>query len=191
LTIILRILTSIFLLSFANLQGQKYIAVKVEGLPQAEYYNCVQDEQGYMLFASDAGLIRWDRHIAVVYDYTNGLPDNSVLWVEKLTKGNLSYNNGYGLYKYLKGKIFRYRINDIIKTLSDERKWIPFILPLMDKSSGIENLEQFIKEGHGLSIVDQIIHYFNQTQKTQINTEVRNDKLNGDIGSIYEITFKT
>jgi len=111
----------VFLVSYFPVAAQEFGSLKINGLPEAEYYNSVQDEYGYMLFATDIGLVRWDGEEAMVYNSNNLLPGNMVFRVEKLKKGVLLYVHGYGLYRYSNGNVFRYKINNIIPELSNEK----------------------------------------------------------------------
>ena len=64
------------------------------------------------------------------------------------------------------------------------------VLSIKDNGGGIKNFDQAEKEGHGLSIVKQIIFHFNRTQKAKIKTRVINDTLNGEVGLNYQIIIK-
>ncbi len=50
-----------------------------EGLPSNTVYDMVQDEKGYMLFATDNGLSKFDGTTFTTFSMTDGLPDNEIL----------------------------------------------------------------------------------------------------------------
>ncbi|MCB0429859.1 MAG: histidine kinase [Flavobacteriales bacterium] len=49
-----------------------------DGLPSAEVYDILQDRQGFMWFATDMGVARFDGYTFEVFTTDNGLPDNTV-----------------------------------------------------------------------------------------------------------------
>lgn len=78
-----------------------------EGLPSSEVYQAIQDESGFMWFATDKGLSKYDGHTFRNYSTDNGLPDNSILGFDKDLRGRiwLRYFSGKLGYIY-KQKIF-------------------------------------------------------------------------------------
>ncbi|MEL6638869.1 MAG: two-component regulator propeller domain-containing protein [Bacteroidota bacterium] len=57
-----------------------YLHYTVEdGLPSSETYMVIQDRQGYLWFATDRGVARYDGQQFQCYSIQDGLTDNSVL----------------------------------------------------------------------------------------------------------------
>ena len=111
-----KILITLFLLSLAltNTAQMPYHRVYDGrfGLPSSEVYSITQDEQGYIWFATDHGLARFDGYQFRTYDIQNGLPENSVFYFKKDTRGRTWFNTYDGKLGFLDhGKLFPYRYN--------------------------------------------------------------------------------
>jgi len=78
----------------------------------------------------------------------------------------------------------------LLVSISTFKQGKSVVLSIKDNGGGIKNFNQAEKEGHGLSIVKQIIFHFNKTQKAKIKTRVINDTLNGEVGLNYQIIIK-
>jgi ligand-binding sensor domain-containing protein len=84
-----------------------------QGLPSSEVYHAVQDNDGYMWFSTDHGLVRYDGYQFRTFDVNDGLPENPVFTLYKDSKNRvwfvtLSGNLGF----HYKGKIMQYKHND-------------------------------------------------------------------------------
>lgn len=87
------------------------------GLPSSEVYSITQDEQGYIWFATDHGLARFDGYQFRTYDIQNGLPENSVFYFKKDARGRIWFNTYDGKLGFLdQGKLFPYRFNKELET---------------------------------------------------------------------------
>lgn len=82
-----------------------------DGLPSSETYSVVQDKKGYMWFATDRGLVKFDGYNFRVFTTADGMPDNTVfelfvgddnsIWFKTVTTelGYIKNDTGYS-YKY-------------------------------------------------------------------------------------------
>jgi hypothetical protein len=68
------------LLLFAQLEPTRNFSVK-DGLPSGVVYDCLQDKQGFMWFATAAGLARFDGANFKVFTAEDGLTNNEVLQI--------------------------------------------------------------------------------------------------------------
>ncbi len=90
----------LFVLSFNQLFAQRYpftnISVK-DGLPQSSIFEIIQDQQGYIWMATEAGLCRYDGYTFKTYSIHSGIGakfisdiginDQNQLWVATMGKG--------------------------------------------------------------------------------------------------------
>src|SRR5437773_975313 len=75
-----------------------------DGLPSSQVYDILQDSHGYMWFATDRGVTRYDGYTFNTFTTRDGLQDNVVfkmaedrhggLWVASLHGGFCYYHNG-------------------------------------------------------------------------------------------------
>jgi ligand-binding sensor domain-containing protein len=68
------------LAAFAQLEPVRNFSVK-EGLPSGVVYDCLEDKQGFMWFATAAGLTRFDGFNFKVFTTEDGLTNNEVLQI--------------------------------------------------------------------------------------------------------------
>lgn len=119
---LLRLSVFIFLLcgqfSLAHSQEQIFEKLRYEdGLPEAEYYNIVQDSAGYYWIASDRGLIRYDGNDYKLYNVENGLSENTVLRVWNYGPGRLLLAMYNDLFWIFENNSFReHPINEMLRT---------------------------------------------------------------------------
>ncbi len=99
-----------------------------DGLPSSETYCAVQDKKGYMWFATDRGLAKFDGYNFRIFTTNDGMPDNTVfelfvgddntIWFKTITSelGYIKNDTGYS-YKYnpvLRHALAGYMINHIL-----------------------------------------------------------------------------
>ena len=60
-----------------------------QGLPSSEVYDLLQDRKGYMWFATDQGVARYNGKEFTTYTIANGLLDNTVLRMAEDSKGRI------------------------------------------------------------------------------------------------------
>lgn len=85
------------------------------GLPSNEVHDIEQDTNGYMWFATDRGLSRYDGQNFTNFTTEDGLPDNTIHEIYEDYKGRLwfvSFSNKLSYYE--NGRIKLYRYNDTI-----------------------------------------------------------------------------
>ncbi|MDI9310699.1 MAG: histidine kinase [Limnohabitans sp.] len=86
-----------------------------EGLPSSECYAVFQDSLGYIWFASDGGVSRFDGYKFVTYTTTNGLPDNTIFHICEDNHKRIwftSYSNKLSYYDYKTDAIHQLKINE-------------------------------------------------------------------------------
>jgi ligand-binding sensor domain-containing protein len=87
-----------------------------DGLPSSEVYDVIQDSKGYMWFATDRGVCRFDGNEFVSFTRENGLPDNTVFKLFEDYKKRLWFVTfSLKLAWYKDGKIHVYPHNQIIR----------------------------------------------------------------------------
>ena len=90
-----------------------------QGLPSSEIYAQIQDDDGYMWFATSKGVSRFDGYEFVNYTIKDGLPTNSVIDMYKDYTGRLWFCTYDGSLSYYdNGNIIKHKNNDTIKQLS-------------------------------------------------------------------------
>jgi ligand-binding sensor domain-containing protein/anti-sigma regulatory factor (Ser/Thr protein kinase) len=86
-----------------------------DGLPSSETYFSVQDEKGFMWFATDRGVARFDGYNFEVFTTEDGIPDNTVFEIIKDKKNRLwfkGFSSQLGYYE--KGSFYSYKYNNIV-----------------------------------------------------------------------------
>jgi ligand-binding sensor domain-containing protein len=93
-----------FILSAGVLDAQRFPFTTItnkEGLPQSSVFKTVQDHQGYIWVATEAGLCRYDGYEFKNYSYFSGLDANFIFDIEFDKKGRLwvgSFGTGISVY---------------------------------------------------------------------------------------------
>jgi ligand-binding sensor domain-containing protein len=84
-----------------------------QGLPSMEVYMCLQDDDGYLWFATDRGVARYNGHEFKYFTTDDGLASNTVFRFVKDDLGRIWFLSGRPeLCYYDKGKIYTYQYND-------------------------------------------------------------------------------
>ncbi|MCT4580044.1 MAG: histidine kinase, partial [Flavobacteriales bacterium] len=149
----IKYLSSILLVCFSLFSlGQEeglYRNYTVEdGLPSSEVYFSFQDSEGYMWFATDGGVCRFNGYEFEVFNTTNGLTDNTVFRITEDAKGRIWFApfNGQFCY-YHKGKIHQYIHNDKLKNIKGMARLTSFYVDKVDNIwlgalySGIQKID--------------------------------------------------
>lgn len=79
------------------------------GLPSPEVYGLIQDSKGYMWFATDMGVSRYNGYEFKNFSTENGLPDNTVFGFCEDSKGRIWFRSFSGKLSYF--------LNDSINTV--------------------------------------------------------------------------
>jgi len=92
-----------------------------DGLPSNEVYHVIQDTKGYMWFATDFGVSRFDGYNFTNYNSKDGLPDNTVLEIYEDYKGRIWFvSSSAKLSFYYNDSIFNYWNNTVfLNTIKD------------------------------------------------------------------------
>jgi ligand-binding sensor domain-containing protein len=89
-----------------------------DGLPSSQLYQVVQDKQGYLWFATDHGLSRYNGYEFTNYSSSDGLEDNTIFKLEFDKKDRLWMQSLSGKFFYLDNdKIYSFRYNDTIASI--------------------------------------------------------------------------
>lgn len=86
-----------------------------EGLPSSECYAVFQDSKGYIWFATDGGVSRYDGYKFKTYTTNNGLPDNTIFHICEDNHKRIwfiSYSNKLSYYDYTTDAIYKLKINE-------------------------------------------------------------------------------
>ncbi|MCB9363871.1 MAG: histidine kinase [Flavobacteriales bacterium] len=108
----------LILLASVNISAQdysyKHYGVE-DGLPSSEVYSAFQDSKGYMWFATDAGVSRFNGYEFKNFDVSNGLTDNTVFLITEDHKGRVWFGTfNLKLCYYENDSIYPYKYNDEI-----------------------------------------------------------------------------
>lgn len=109
------VLTSICVSSVFS-QSHVYQHYGVEdGLPSSEVYSAFQDSKGYMWFATDAGVSRFNGYEFENFDASDGLTDNTVFLITEDSKERVwfgTFNCQLSYYNYKSDSIHPYQFNN-------------------------------------------------------------------------------
>lgn len=120
-----------FILALTNsLQAQSYSSVHYDtkdGLPSATVYDISQDKKGFIWFATENGLCRFDGKNFKTFTTKDGLVDNSVLKVESDKSGRVYFAPfTHSLYYYENDSFFKFPVPDKYKVdLSNITRFAP------------------------------------------------------------------
>lgn len=117
-----------FALSFLGISGTifsqeyNYTHYTVEdGLPSSEVYSTFQDSKGYIWFATDAGVSRFNGYEFKNFDVKDGLTDNTVFLIREDSKGRIWFGTfNRKLCYFYNNKIYPYRYNKKLKSFLKE-----------------------------------------------------------------------
>lgn len=99
------------LLGRSQFEPMQNFSVK-DGLPSSVVYDCLQDKQGFMWFATAAGLARFDGTNFKVFTTKDGITNNEVLQIIQDEQENIwivPYGNIPCIINPASGKIYNYR----------------------------------------------------------------------------------
>jgi ligand-binding sensor domain-containing protein len=103
-----------------TLPAQSYSSVHYDtkdGLASATVYDISQDGSGFIWFATENGLCRFDGKNFRIFDTRDGLPDNSILKVHAVHSGRVYFTPfTHGLYYYENDSFFKVAIPDKYKS---------------------------------------------------------------------------
>ena len=104
------------LVEYANSQEYTYRNFNtLHGLPSSETFHAIQDSKGYIWFATDNGVSRYDGYQFVNFDISNGLVNNTVFDIYEDWKGRIWFIALSGrLCYYENNSIKKYQYNHLI-----------------------------------------------------------------------------
>lgn len=83
-----------------------------DGLPSSEVYHVFQDSKGYIWFATDNGVSRYDGYEFHNFSEDDGLPDNTVFEIYEDYKGRIWFIPHSAMFSYFfNDSIFHYKFN--------------------------------------------------------------------------------
>ena len=106
--------------SYIFYQEYNYTHYTVEdGLPSSEVYSTFQDSKGYIWFATDAGVSRFNGYEFKNFDVKDGLTDNTVFLIREDSKGRIWFGTfNRKLCYFYNDSIYPFEHNDkILKTI--------------------------------------------------------------------------
>jgi hypothetical protein len=96
-----------------------------DGLPSMELYYSFQDSDGYMWFASDRGVVRYNGDKFETFTTDDGLVSNTVFKIDQDDKGRIWFLSDVPRLCYFQnGKINQYKFNAVFQEFFSERKKI-------------------------------------------------------------------
>ncbi|MBO9573652.1 MAG: hypothetical protein J7497_15800, partial [Chitinophagaceae bacterium] len=167
---------------FTNVSGQEYSYTRYDvkdGLTGSVVYHGVEDKDGFLWFATETGVSRFDGTHFKNFTKKDGLPDNEILKLFVDSKGRvwmMPFRNA--LCYYWKGKIYNTENDHLLNKLSladriidiveDQQGNFTFICPAafylvnaqqdIQKITTVEN-KQFIVGGTGLNAAGHVMAY--------------------------------
>lgn len=86
-----------------------------DGLPSNEVYDVVQDHLGYLWFATDNGVCRYDGYVFKIFNTANGLTDNAVFKFHVDHKNRVWCATSNNVLCYIQNdSVFEYQYNHIL-----------------------------------------------------------------------------
>ena len=101
-------------ISYSQSHVYKHYGIE-DGLPSSEVYSAFQDSKGYMWFATDAGVSRFNGYEFENFDVSDGLTDNTVFLITEDSKGRVWFGTfNCQLSYYFNDSIYPYQHNNKI-----------------------------------------------------------------------------
>lgn len=96
-----------------------------DGLPSSEVYESLQDQNGYLWFATDAGVCRYDGYTFKNFSTLDGLPYNTIFHLYEDQFGKIWFLSATSELSYFEhGKIHRYPFNAKLQAALPKKDWI-------------------------------------------------------------------
>lgn len=191
------------IICLAKSYSYKHFSVE-DGLPSSEVYSVIQDDDGFMWFATDRGVARYDGYEFETFTTENGLPDNVIFRLQKDYEGKIWFACFSGELGYFDdGKPHTYEYNSLIQESVNSDIILSFYVDRAEtvyigfKRSGLMRIDKngilsFFKESkchYNLTRIDDcVMHYFDfilETTNKQHETKLQYSEKNETF-----ITFK-
>lgn len=105
-----------------------------DGLPSSETYSVMQDSRGYIFVGTDRGVARFDGYGFTVYTTQNGLPDNTVFYLNEDKYNRIWFQTFSARTGYLyKDSVYSYPHNSQISKFNSYGKYVKNIYFSDDK----------------------------------------------------------
>lgn len=176
------IILLLFFSVFSHSQNHIYKHFGVdEGLPSSEVYDIYQDREGYMWFATDKGLSRYNGYEFENFTTKNGLPDNTILDFYPQPNGQIWCFGYHSRKLFYFDEVFNgfknYEYNDLIAKQTNDPRMV--VKSLVINSDGTLYLGGYSLEGY-IKITAQgelTRHYPLNTMKvaTDANLAIKTD----------------
>lgn len=158
-----------------------------QGLPSSEVYDILQDKKGYIWFATDKGIARYNGKEFTTYTTSDGLPDNTIFRICEDSKGRIWFTSqsneiGYvsnnSVYKIpasedLQKKIHSYDYIGVLYLDASDNIWINsrsiiFFSEAKTKYKNFKIIPPDKKAGHELIAVDKkrVLLNYNSTNSS-------------------------
>lgn len=115
------LITFLFILATRLVLGQSTTTFNYsleEGLPSSETYQVYQDKEGFIWFATDNGIVRYDGKEMVTYHIKDGLSDPVIFGFQEDGSGRVWLRSFSGKLSYLEnGEIKKYKYNDMVTSV--------------------------------------------------------------------------
>jgi signal transduction histidine kinase len=103
-------------------------------MPSAETYTAFQDSRGFLWFGTDNGVARFDGNQMEIFHVKDGLIDPVVFGITEDSKGRLWFRTYSGKISYYdNGKIYPYKYNDVISSVSNNMLMSSLVCDSLDK----------------------------------------------------------
>ena len=192
-------LLSFFIIKLAASQDYAYKNYTTkDGLAGNHVYHSVQDKEGYLWFATETGVSRFDGKNFVNFTVEQGLPSNEILKMFVDSKGRvwmMPFANE--LCYYYRGKIFNSRNDSLLKKISINT----IILNIVEDGNNNLIFAEARSNLIGLSATNKIYHFkriradfyslgIGSQKQPQIFLSYLDSNLNGYPTQLYDIVFK-
>lgn len=90
--LIKQLIISILIIIVKNVNGQYFEPIHFtieDGLPSSTVFNCIEDNKGFMWFATETGISRFDGKFFDIFNVKDGFNSNTILEIDKDSKGRL------------------------------------------------------------------------------------------------------
>ncbi|PLX18672.1 MAG: hypothetical protein C0597_05990 [Marinilabiliales bacterium] len=171
-----------------------------DGLPSSEVYHAFQDSKGYIWFATDNGVSRYDGYEFRNFSQKDGLPDNTVFEIYEDYQNRIWFVPHSAKFSYFKNdSIFEYKYNDQLQKklqLSSNPNKLSFYIDSLDNLYyGDVYNGGFIVDRYGgtkkIKNFDGIINLLLINNKLILNTLTDNSKSGDNINFIHLISVDT
>jgi ligand-binding sensor domain-containing protein len=127
----------LFLQQFIIAQQFNYTTINTtQGLPSTETYSILKDKRGYVWFATDHGIARYDGKEFITYNFSDGLSDNTILRMCEDARGRIWFmSQSNELFYWEEGNVHKAPVSKLLVTTIAQ--WDPIFTLYIDKAQNI------------------------------------------------------